>query len=63
MTSAMTPAMTPIELRTLIDRYRAEGLVPPGPLVCSGGRAPDGSFKLVRDFRPFPAAVFDSKIS
>mgnify|MGYP006152468001 CR=1 FL=1 len=48
MTSAMTPAltaaMTPIELRTLIDRYRAEGLVPPGPLVCSGGRAPDGSF-------------------
>src|SRR2546427_78481 len=48
MTSAMTPAltaaMTPVELRTLIDRYRAEGLVPPGPLVCSGGRAPDGSF-------------------
>lgn len=25
--------------------------------------APDGSFKLVRDFRPFPAAVFDAKIS
>ena len=40
----MTSAMTSLELRTLIDRYRAEGLVPPGPLVCSGGRAPDGSF-------------------
>ncbi|MBS7777551.1 ABC transporter substrate-binding protein [Acidovorax sp. CCYZU-2555] len=25
--------------------------------------APDGSFKLVRDFRPYPAAVFDAKIS
>lgn len=25
--------------------------------------AADGSFKLVRDFRPFPAAVFDAKIS
>jgi branched-chain amino acid transport system substrate-binding protein len=24
---------------------------------------PDGSFKLVRDFRPFPAVVFDAKIS
>ena len=25
--------------------------------------APDGSFKMVRDFRPYPAAVFDAKIS
>lgn len=25
--------------------------------------APDGSFKLVRDFRPYPAAVFDARIS
>lgn len=25
--------------------------------------APDGSFKLVRDFKPYPAAVFDAKIS
>lgn len=25
--------------------------------------AEDGSFKLVRDFRPFPAAVFDAKLS
>lgn len=25
--------------------------------------APDGSFKLVRDFRPYPSAVFDAKIS
>lgn len=25
--------------------------------------APDGSFKLVRDFRPYPVAVFDAKIS
>lgn len=25
--------------------------------------APDGSFKLVRDFRPFPAEVFDAKLS
>ena len=24
---------------------------------------PDGSFKLVRDFRPFPPAVFDAKLS
>lgn len=24
---------------------------------------PDGGFKLVRDFRPYPAAVFDAKIS
>ena len=64
MTSAMTPAltaaMTPIELRTLIDRYRAEGLVPPGPLVCSGGRAPGGSFNpfgIVADL------VVDLKVS
>jgi branched-chain amino acid transport system substrate-binding protein len=25
--------------------------------------APDGSFKLVRDFRPFPADVFDAKLA
>jgi ABC-type branched-subunit amino acid transport system substrate-binding protein len=25
--------------------------------------APDGSFKLVRDFKPYPAEVFDAKIS
>ncbi|MBS0342794.1 MAG: ABC transporter substrate-binding protein [Proteobacteria bacterium] len=25
--------------------------------------APDGSFKMVRDFRPYPAAVFDAKIA
>lgn len=24
--------------------------------------APDGSFKMVRDFRPYPAAVFDAKL-
>lgn len=56
----MTSAMTPIELRTLIDRYRAEGLLPPGPLVSSGGRAPDGSFNpfgIVADL------VVDLKVS
>jgi hypothetical protein len=25
--------------------------------------APDGSFKLVRDFKPYPTEVFDAKIS
>jgi hypothetical protein len=24
---------------------------------------PDGSFKLLREFRPFPAEVFDAKMS
>ena len=25
--------------------------------------APDGGFKLVQDFRPYPAEVFDAKLS
>lgn len=36
--------MTPTELRTLIDRYSAEGLVPPSPLVRRGGAGQDGAF-------------------